>query len=268
MLKGSSREAVLMGVVAAISSAAPAVAVPTEFLGPTPYLCIDDSPFDLTGLGTTFLLEDAEDGLINSLGLTINGNVTGPGGITDSVDCDDGSIDGLGQAGKSIFGPGNPGLTITFDQKALGAYPTAAGVVWTDGSTFNNVTFEAFDANGASLGTLVGLDIGDGNFNNGTAEDRFFGVHHAEGLSKLTIKCQPLGAGSGIEIDHVQYGASRVVRACPADLSGDGQVDGADITVVLGAWGACVGCAADLDGDGEVSGFEIATILGAWGPCR
>lgn len=239
----------------------------TVFLGPTPYLCIEDSPFDLSGLGTTFFLEDAEDGAINTPGLAVTGSITGPGGITDSVDCDDGVIDGLGQLGRSIFGPGNPGLTITFDEVELGAFPTAAGVVWTDGSTFNNVTFEAFDANGASLGTVVGLNIGDGSFNSGTAEDRFFGVHHTGGISKLNIKNQALGAGSGIEIDHIQYGASTIAPACPADLTGDNQVNGADLAVILGSWGPCAACPADLNGDGEVNGADLAIVLGTWGEC-
>lgn len=54
---------------------------------------------------------------------------------------------------------------------------------------------------------------------------------------------------------------------CPADLSGDGSVSGADIAIVLGSWGPCDGCAADLNNDGVVNGADIAIILGAWGPC-
>lgn len=54
---------------------------------------------------------------------------------------------------------------------------------------------------------------------------------------------------------------------CPADLSGDGVVGGADIAIVLGSWGPCVGCPADLNGDGVVGGADIAIVLGAWGPC-
>ncbi|MBX3356309.1 MAG: hypothetical protein KF724_11505 [Phycisphaeraceae bacterium] len=54
---------------------------------------------------------------------------------------------------------------------------------------------------------------------------------------------------------------------CPADLTGDGVVNGADIALVLGSWGPCVGCPADLTGDGVVNGADISTVLGAWGPC-
>ncbi|MDZ4828598.1 MAG: SdiA-regulated domain-containing protein [Phycisphaerae bacterium] len=56
-------------------------------------------------------------------------------------------------------------------------------------------------------------------------------------------------------------------RACPADLNGDDLVNGADLAILLGAWGPCVGCAADVDGNGDVNGADLAIVLGAWGGC-
>ena len=53
---------------------------------------------------------------------------------------------------------------------------------------------------------------------------------------------------------------------CPADLTGDGLVDGADLTSLLGAWGAS-GSSADLDGSGTVDGGDLTILLGAWGSC-
>ena len=55
--------------------------------------------------------------------------------------------------------------------------------------------------------------------------------------------------------------------ACDAaDLNGDGEVDGADLALVLAAWGQpCLGCAADVNGDGEVNGADLALILAGWG---
>jgi len=55
--------------------------------------------------------------------------------------------------------------------------------------------------------------------------------------------------------------------ACPADLNNDGQVNGADLGLLLGAWGPCSGCAADLNADGQVNGADLGLLLGAWGPC-
>lgn len=56
----------------------------------------------------------------------------------------------------------------------------------------------------------------------------------------------------------------------PADLNGDGQVDGFDLGLLLGQWGKCKspapgGCPADLTGDGAVDGKDLAALLGAWG---
>lgn len=56
--------------------------------------------------------------------------------------------------------------------------------------------------------------------------------------------------------------------ACPADLNDDGQVDGADLGILLGAWGPCSGgCPADLNGDGQVDGADLGELLGDWGSC-
>ena len=52
---------------------------------------------------------------------------------------------------------------------------------------------------------------------------------------------------------------------CVADLTGDGAVSSADITVLLSAWGG--GGAADLDGDGVVASSDITVLLSAWGAC-
>jgi hypothetical protein len=51
----------------------------------------------------------------------------------------------------------------------------------------------------------------------------------------------------------------------PADLDADGQVNGADLGILLGEWGACSGCGADLNGDGTVNGADLGIMLGEWG---
>jgi hypothetical protein len=47
------------------------------------------------------------------------------------------------------------------------------------------------------------------------------------------------------------------------DLNGDGMVDGADLTELLGAWGSNDPM-ADLDGNGLVDGGDLTILLGAW----
>jgi hypothetical protein len=53
---------------------------------------------------------------------------------------------------------------------------------------------------------------------------------------------------------------------CPGDINGDGIVDGADLSTLLGAW-ADSGGPADIDGSGLVDGADLATLLGEWGDC-
>jgi hypothetical protein len=50
----------------------------------------------------------------------------------------------------------------------------------------------------------------------------------------------------------------------PADLNGDGVVDGADLGILLSAWGA-TGHPADLNRDGIVDGADLGMLLSAWG---
>lgn len=53
---------------------------------------------------------------------------------------------------------------------------------------------------------------------------------------------------------------------CPADLNNSGTVDGADLGILLAAWGSG-GTTADLNGSGLVDGADLGALLAAWGPC-
>jgi YVTN family beta-propeller protein len=53
--------------------------------------------------------------------------------------------------------------------------------------------------------------------------------------------------------------------ACPADLSGDGAVDGTDLGVMLASWG--LAGETDLTGDGQTDGADLGALLAAWGAC-
>ena len=54
---------------------------------------------------------------------------------------------------------------------------------------------------------------------------------------------------------------------CPADFTGDGEVGGADLSGLLGAWGT-QSSEFDLSGDGEVGGADLSILLGFWGDCE
>jgi len=70
---------------------------------------------------------------------------------------------------------------------------------------------------------------------------------------------------TGVRADGVAMitNASRSV-SCPADRNADGMIDGADLGLLLGAWGAPD---ADLNGDGTTDGADLGLLLTAWGRC-
>src|SRR6266545_5675732 len=134
----------LFGLLLVAASMGPALA--GVVLGPSPYLCFDtatapagcggaDSPFKSIVFSSYFYLETFEDHLLNVPGVSASaGGVTsvvfGPS-IHDSVDADDGVIDGSGLRGDDYFsGDGGTGVTFSFDAQTLGSLPTRAGVVW------------------------------------------------------------------------------------------------------------------------------------------
>jgi len=55
------------------------------------------------------------------------------------------------------------------------------------------------------------------------------------------------------------------VNFLPADLNRDGAVNGFDLGMLLGNWGA-FDPTADLDGDNVITGFDLGLLLGAWQP--
>jgi len=186
-----------------------------SLLGPNPYLSFDDSPFKGVAFGN-FFLEDLEDGVFNPPGVTGISNTPGttlgvlfPNVFADSVDGDDGVIDGFGRDGHSLGDPDNLptddlGYTFVFDELELGRLPTHVGIVWTDGSQTASTQFEAFGPDGQSLGLLGPVKISDSSFAGTTAEDRFFGVINEAGVSSFTIRSP--GGNGDLEVDHLQYG--------------------------------------------------------------
>ena len=48
------------------------------------------------------------------------------------------------------------------------------------------------------------------------------------------------------------------------DVNDDGKVNGADLGLLLGAWGSCQGCPEDLNDDDFVTGADLGLLLGAW----
>lgn len=53
-------------------------------------------------------------------------------------------------------------------------------------------------------------------------------------------------------------------RPPAADINVDLAVDGADLGLMLAAWGECAGCPEDLNGDGVVDGADLGLLLSDW----
>jgi predicted outer membrane repeat protein len=74
------------------------------------------------------------------------------------------------------------------------------------------------------------------------------------------------GGMAVVDVGAFEAPGAAVPTMSPADLNGDGAVDGADLGLLLGAWGPCLKscCLADLNGDGFVDGADLGLLLGAW----
>ena len=74
------------------------------------------------------------------------------------------------------------------------------------------------------------------------------------------------GATGSVDLLAQRIGDDRTVGGNPtepADLNGDGVVDGTDLTIVLAAWGTA-DATADINDDGSVDGVDLTIILAGW----
>ncbi|MBL9148184.1 MAG: hypothetical protein JNM94_05760 [Phycisphaerae bacterium] len=119
---------------------------------------------------------------------------------------------------------------------------------WND-PTGSIVRLDVFDVNGVLLESTQG------------SQGQFIGIEH-EGIASATFTVVQFQTAGGFSLDDITIGRGTV----PADLDGNGVVDGGDLGILLGAWGDCpeTCCAADLNQDGVINGADLATVLGAW----
>jgi hypothetical protein len=179
------------------------VALPDGPILAQPYLCDTTGPFAGVEHEQYFYLDDFDDETIDLPGLTSSSTAFGSSAgsaLVDSVDCDDGVLDGKCTDCNSLFST-TGSLELTFDAQVLGGLPTHVGMVWTDGAYDTNVTLTAYDASNVVIYEEVALGIGDSSNYGETEEDRFFGIVSSGGIQRVTIS----SPGGGIEIDHLQY---------------------------------------------------------------
>ncbi|MFG0274939.1 MAG: hypothetical protein ACF8QF_07775 [Phycisphaerales bacterium] len=140
----------------------------------------------------------------------------------------------------------------TAQERMLLIDPATLGVSVFATSEYFGVAGEVAGVYSAGLGAAVVLDsLNDQlrTYAQGTA-----------GAGAIVLTTGVSGSGSGESAQLIVIPTD----PCPSDLSGDGVTDGADLGLLLGAWGTPAG---DLNGDGTTDGADLGLLLGAWGGC-
>lgn len=197
-------------LLALVSVAALALAPPASaaYLGPSPYLQTSDSPFFPFQGYSYFYLGNFEHGRLDAPGVS----ASTPSVTWADASLRDSAADAFGVVGDSraaarSYDASNASVTFTFDPRLLGVLPTHAGIVWTDPGigSVADVRFEAFDQDGRSLGVVPARLPRDGPTDGGVFKERFFGVTHAAGISKIRLAMPDHDRSA---IDHLEYGAA------------------------------------------------------------
>jgi len=113
-----------------------------------------------------------------------------------------------------------------------------------------------------------------------TSSSTINGFNKATGYTERTYRVYPADAPSATAIvvapaSTTDTDGNLIPDACetvPGDLDGNGVVNGADLALLLNAWGPVPRDRpfdprqpdADLDGNGEVGAPDIAMLLGSW----
>lgn len=74
----------------------------------------------------------------------------------------------------------------------------------------------------------------------------------------------PTHTGEGVIVSINPGEHKTVAIRLVGDLTADFAVDGADLGLLLAAWGPCIFCPADLDASGEVDGADLGLLLASW----
>lgn len=196
--------------------------------------------------------------------------------------------DGDGVASLAAFGGFRPNgsialsLVMTLSGGNWSSFgPTTMNTYWAgcwmerfydDGDGTASMYLSIFDPYSAQYGTMMRLEGGAWTE---IASEIGYGLitHHEVDLDRdgaasmyLFGLTRALPGACGSSVGEIE----QCIAPCIADIDGDGEVGGRDMTAVLSAWGACgsASCDADLDRNGEVGAGDLAALVAAWGVCR
>jgi hypothetical protein len=168
---------------------------------------------------------------------------------------------GSGSAFKGV-GIRTAGTTLTLEACTISGnpIPNAGAAV----EYFENVKMLA------GVFRIVDTDIVSNAVGSGSVDDagglRVLGRQQSCVLSGGTTICSntPRNVVGPYLID-----GSATVCDCEGDLSGNGQVDAADLGILLSVWGTSpANGQGDLNHDGIVSAPDLSALLALWGPCQ
>jgi hypothetical protein len=166
-----------------------------------------------------------------------------------------------------LFSPGNSDLLSTDRQygnwsiATFGNPPTdgktVSGTVtfavpFTFGTPFKVGIYARAAAGMRSSSGVPGNSTAEANFLNGLTWGGITGIFNA---AQAPVQGSTVASGSGLDW------TGPLGPPNPADLNGDGVVNGADLGMLLAAWGTPAG---DLNGDGTTDGADLGVLLAAW----
>ncbi len=196
----------------------------TGFVSVAAYRQPADSPF----ISNTLIIDTFEPGPLVP-GITTFGVTANIGG--NSVDIDDGTLDGNGDAGKSLaigsWGPFTPGsASFTYSSEVLGGLPTQVGLVITDldlsepkgPAVTTNVTLQCILSDGSTVNTIYAVLSQPNN----ALDDLFIGYSSSLGIASMSVFCEV-----PMIVDHLQYALppQLLTPAVNDDFDGDGRSD-------------------------------------------
>ena len=156
-------------------------------------------------------VEDFEAGELIVPGVVLEGGDLEGGEDVDSVDEDDGALDGVANGGHSYLGEV---VIARFSSPPLPALPTHVAIVWTDSAPNVRVQFEAFDRDGQPVAPAVGVEAG-------LPDDTQLAAAHPGGISEIRVSSRSGDVVQAQEVDHLFIGFDN----CPALDNGQADAD-------------------------------------------